>query len=1327
MNSTTMSRQVDVKALVSHVVRGDGVNRCRICMGDTTEGQVHLSDTVIMDGEKPVTLSELLETVTGIQMQLDTDGDLPAGICPECSKCALNAAEFRTLCHHAIKQWDLTIQLLQNLPGQCNDKIKTMFAIIDQSQMIIINDDMSEDSFGTNSAAQRLTAHVKPKTIVNKKDNNLSFCKCPNCGKEFQYSHQLSHHLKESTDMKRACHICSEIMLRNDLVSHMLDVHKKNPYDCKKCPALLYSHNQYIRHLTKAHTRGACTCIECGRNFQSSNAYHAHVSVHRPKSCPSCDKMFRNQTCYVHHVKECCNLDKNREDTHHTKNKVTVDVMNENSKKNIKVGLRGSAAKECICDHCGKKFAGKKFVAAHIQIVHMKNTHRPCVYCGKFLAAAHMTQHVKKHETDPSYTCQHCSIVLKTRLGYIQHLRLHTGERPYACDTCGESFSASSRRSEHIRKVHKSSGIILKQACHLCPAKFRLPYRLKKHLKAVHNDEGDSSLSQYECKVCHDKFGSYRGLLHHSRKHQTITIPNPSVMFKVYSDVEEEIELPAGLCCNCTNSAISGWQFRQLCLESNRNWMKTTLLLSKTKIQPTNKDKTIFIGFNTLIRDNIENKHTTDAVDRLNTLIGSKKKTRSKYKKNDISNIYMCKDCGKDFTVPYFLNRHLLSTKKRACTLCGKILPRERLARHLNRVHAKFVLNCDICEKLFDEQLELEKHKILLHGDGSYQCKTCKNGFKNERSLRAHMYTHTLFNCSSCNASFENRKCYTHHRKICDGSKHTTEGIYECDECGNIYTKKPSLKVHIVQKHLNVLPYVCQICGKRSSTKNHHKAHELIHKTERKVYQCFCGAKMLTELGFNMHQRIHSGEKPYECGVCGDRFLSASRRLDHIKRRHRSKEMAHGCDQCEARFPQEEYLFPKGFCSDCTRVAIASYEFRVFVRKSEKLWTNCIESLQTVPTLITSQKSIYAIVRNNLLIHTVSNFEGNAKDLLNHLTNRFVARKILIERKPRHPRHPRTGPSCSCTDCGKSFLSPYYLNMHLRNSGQKEACWLCGAMVIRGKEMHEHMSKIHKTDMFLCTECPMLFKSELERKRHIKKCHGPGVLTCADCGRTFQRPGSFEVHSQMHAVRTCRACGAQFANRGCYREHRSKCEPNAKPDLKTIPRNKRSNIRDPATFTCDYCNKTYHSRPQLKNHILWIHMDIRPHQCQWCGKRFYTPARLAEHSVVHTRVRNFECDICGAKLVSKMAAVYHRRRHTGERPYECQDCGEKFISSSRRSEHAKRRHNRGSRLQCTECHASFVRNHELKKHMDKVHNPDNHLLVKIKKEKFFPIATTQKL
>lgn len=409
------------------------------------------------------------------------------------------------------------MELLEYLPEPESFKDKKyIYVVLENDQITFIDDTVDIEEAKTEPAEKE--EKKKRNKFVRK------HCQCPDCGKKFICASYLHDHLMESTDFKRACFVCASIVNRDQLINHLKTEHNQDIFNCKKCPAVFQTLKLYKRHLGKAHAPGSHSCGECGRTFQSTAAFNGHLSSHAAKTCPGCDKLFRNHRCYLHHVKRCCNLDRNREEAHFTKNKVLFEVKNNKTEKKIKVGVRGSVDNQCICDYCGKTFAGKRFVCAHIQIVHTKNTHRPCPYCGKSYAAAHMTEHMKKHKEIQLFTCELCGIALKTKLGYIQHMRLHTGEKPYACQYCSETFSASSRRSEHIRKTHKASEeIILKYSCEYCPAKFRLPYRLKKHVSSVHGTKDDNKL-EFECPECHIKFGSCRGLLHHSRKHQAFNL-----------------------------------------------------------------------------------------------------------------------------------------------------------------------------------------------------------------------------------------------------------------------------------------------------------------------------------------------------------------------------------------------------------------------------------------------------------------------------------------------------------------------------------------------------------------------------------------------------------------------------------------------------------------------------------------------------------------------------------------------------------------------------------------------------------------------------------
>lgn len=285
---------------------------------------------------------------------------------------------------------------------------------------------------------------------------------------------------------------------------------------------------------------------------------------------------------------------------------------------------------------------------------------------------------------------------------------------------------------------------------------------------------------------------------------------------------------------------------------------------------------------------------TQNALDVLNNL-----KPRKKKKKR--FSCY-CPYCDKKFSCLENMNEHFKYTLLRFCYECGTAVSKKKLARHLSAIHNIEVWDCKSCHDIFPSHCEAKRHFVKYHRPDMHLCSFCGVGFPSEHGLRAHSYFHTLFNCP-CGAIFENGRCYKYHISNCKPEKHKIEPNFECDYCGVVYDRKPSLRIHIIQKHLNVLPFVCQTCGKRASTLGHLRSHEKTHESERELLQCHCGAKFRTDLGYKLHMRIHSGYKPYKCTQCDESFLSASRRLDHVKRRHKSsKEMQHGCSECSAKF-----------------------------------------------------------------------------------------------------------------------------------------------------------------------------------------------------------------------------------------------------------------------------------------------------------------------------------------------------------------------------------------------------------------------------------------
>lgn len=360
--------------------------------------------------------------------------------------------------------------------------------------------------------------------------------------------------------------------------------------------------------------------------------------------------------------------------------------------------------------------------------------------------------------------------------------------------------------------------------------------------------------------------------------------------------MRDEPLLPAGVCEECTRTAFAATQFRHLVERADTMWHRSVSTLSDTPT-PAIRNSAFY-----LLSDSDNTNDQYMIAKRAVTKLQAKSRIRRSYVP------CQCPDCHKKFSNPFCFNIHLRRSEITACELCAFVTVKKAMSQHMMENHSLRRFQCSVCYELFSQDSDLLHHEAS-HGS-PHECRTCHLHFDSERALKSHTYSHSLFHCA-CGRTFENRLCYRHHSRSCSdkrGPDSDQPQLYECDQCGLKYSQKPSLRAHIFCKHLKVKIFECPQCGKRSSTLPHLRAHIETHAPSslHTLHSCphpQCQASFKSRLGYELHLRIHSGEKPFRCEECGDRFLSASRRLDHMKRRHRGDSLLpHACEHCPARF-----------------------------------------------------------------------------------------------------------------------------------------------------------------------------------------------------------------------------------------------------------------------------------------------------------------------------------------------------------------------------------------------------------------------------------------
>ena len=280
-------------------------------------------------------------------------------------------------------------------------------------------------------------------------------CPVEGCAAIFQRPHRLQTHIRlvHTTMMQVQCNICNRTLSnKHNLKIHMRIHNEEKAFKCNLC-GRKFRMEQTLRDHIRRHTgERPYQCAICGSRYPTNKSLRVHVIRHGIKekfTCSDCGKDFSSKKLLQYHVK-----------------------VHKEPKK----------AEQVPCPMCGKTVANKTVLQMHLR-THTGERPYECKYCHKRFSwqSCH-----KKHEllhTGKAFQCPVCTKAFVMASDLNEHMRNHTGERPFPCTICDKAFTNRRCFNQHMR-THGEK----KNLCSICGKAFSEVGYLNRHMK-THGDQ----------------------------------------------------------------------------------------------------------------------------------------------------------------------------------------------------------------------------------------------------------------------------------------------------------------------------------------------------------------------------------------------------------------------------------------------------------------------------------------------------------------------------------------------------------------------------------------------------------------------------------------------------------------------------------------------------------------------------------------------------------------------------------------------------------------------------------------------------------------------
>ncbi|XP_026103846.1 uncharacterized protein LOC113075359 isoform X1 [Carassius auratus] len=148
------------------------------------------------------------------------------------------------------------------------------------------------------------------------------------------------------------------------------------------------------------------------------------------------------------------------------------------------------------CPQCGRVLSNASALENHMRL-HTGERPYTCSQCGKaFPSVRGLNRHMKVHAEEKRYQCEECGKSFVYHFTLTKHQLIHSGERPFPCKVCGKRFLAKADRATHMR-MHTGEKPF---SCTLCGKKFKHRVALNMHM------QGHRGEKRYICPHCEKGF-----------------------------------------------------------------------------------------------------------------------------------------------------------------------------------------------------------------------------------------------------------------------------------------------------------------------------------------------------------------------------------------------------------------------------------------------------------------------------------------------------------------------------------------------------------------------------------------------------------------------------------------------------------------------------------------------------------------------------------------------------------------------------------------------------------------------------------------------------